>query len=344
MGGPPGHTDFAAGNEGHSNLPDTTSRAASALTQLPTVTVLTPTFQRCEMLRLTLASVRLQTQGDVEHIVIDGGSTDGTVDLLRRAEERWGVRWVSERDGGMYEALNKGLALARGSVIGWVNSDDWLLPWTVGSALETMSSAGVPTAVFGDVALVDLGGTDSSGLLYGSFNRTGLATVSTLAQPTVFWPRSATNTIGPLDTDTYRQIADCDYWLRLSTVIPFRKSRELMAVEVNHQDTKRASLSLDILAEFERLRAQYRPDNVRLPWERVKNALRWRRELGRLVTGRDWPAARASELIDLPLNWMSPIRAIARFGPQRRHPMKDLRIGIEGFVNQLRATADELDF
>lgn len=309
----------------------------------PLITVLTPTFNRSEMLKLTLASVRMQSYGAIEHIVIDGGSTDGTLAVLRNAEALWGTRWISQSDGGMYEALNKGLKMANGSVVGWVNSDDWLLPWTCSSVAANMMQIAYDHAVYGDVLSTTPGKDMARASIYGRFNRRGLATVTTLAQPTVFWPLAATSKAGLLDTFTYRQIADCEYWLRLSKTIPFMKMRDFMAIVVNHPETKRQSLADQIRVEFSILRDSNRPANCCRPWERTKNALRWRWELALLVSGRGWGGSRDSPLVDIGLAKTSAFRSFLAYGPQRRHPLRRLPVDIAGFREQLKQTAAELD-
>jgi len=99
----------------------------------PRITVITPCLNSRSTIEVALDSVRDQGVGDVEHIVVDGGSTDGTVELLSVRE---GVTWISEPDKGLSDALNKGLAMATGELIGWLNADDWYLPGAFAAVLE----------------------------------------------------------------------------------------------------------------------------------------------------------------------------------------------------------------
>lgn len=92
-----------------------------AAAELPSITVVTPCLNASETISETLASVRAQDYPSVEHVVVDGGSTDGTVELLAAAV---GVRYVSEPDRGLSHAMNKGIAMATGDVLGWLNADD----------------------------------------------------------------------------------------------------------------------------------------------------------------------------------------------------------------------------
>lgn len=91
----------------------------------PTITIITPCLNSASTLTKALDSVAQQSFADVEHIVVDGGSTDGTIPLLA---SRTNVKWISEPDEGLSDALNKGIAMASGDLIGWLNADDWYLP------------------------------------------------------------------------------------------------------------------------------------------------------------------------------------------------------------------------
>ena len=95
------------------------------MTHLPTITVVTPSFNAAATIEQTLRSVCEQDYPHVEHVVVDGGSTDGTVEILGRAD---GIRYVSEPDRGLSHAMNKGVAMASGSIVGWLNADDLYLP------------------------------------------------------------------------------------------------------------------------------------------------------------------------------------------------------------------------
>jgi glycosyltransferase involved in cell wall biosynthesis len=92
---------------------------------LPRITVVTPSLNSAATIEGTIQSVKAQDYPDVEHLVIDGGSTDGTLDILKRTE---GIRFISEPDKGLSDALNKGVRMATGEVIGWLNADDVYLP------------------------------------------------------------------------------------------------------------------------------------------------------------------------------------------------------------------------
>lgn len=106
------------------------------MTARPLISIITPVLNRADMIGEALASVRAQDYPEVEHIVIDGASSDGTVELLRGAP---GLRWLSERDDGLYDAINKGLRLARGEIVGHLNSDDIYLPGAFSAAAAALA-------------------------------------------------------------------------------------------------------------------------------------------------------------------------------------------------------------
>jgi len=319
-------------------MPDITDTDAG---QLPLVTVLTPTYNRRDFLGATLASIRYQAYPRVEHIVLDGGSTDGTVDLLRHAQERWGVQWVSRPDGGMYEAINSGLGMANGRVVGWVNSDDWLLPWTLSAAVETMASYPRPCAVFGDALSVPHSADEATFHIYSNFSRRALTAGKTLAQTTVFWPKEASSRVGELDTMTYRQIADCDYWIRLSEVLPFVKIREFLAVAQNHPDTKRQSLRADIDREFERLIAAYNSSPAPSLVRRA-NVLSERMEWLQLLRRKGWQRSYESPLLELSWEHLTLRQNLRRSGPWRRHPLQQERVSLRALREELSRLEREL--
>jgi glycosyltransferase involved in cell wall biosynthesis len=129
----------------------------------PLISVVTPSFNQVPFIGEALASVQLQSYGHHEHLVIDGKSTDGTVALLNgltSGQEPTNVRWISEPDSGQSEALNKGFRLAKGEIIGWLNSDDRYRPGCFEQIVQAFSENPEIDILYGDYVVVDEFGKD----------------------------------------------------------------------------------------------------------------------------------------------------------------------------------------
>lgn len=168
------------------------------------VTVVTPCLDPGDRLASCLDSVARQTYDRVEHLVVDGGSTDGTVDVL----ERSGVRFVSEPDGGQTDALCKGFALARGDFLTWLNADDTLRP----EASEVAVESGADW-VYGDCDVVE-GGRHSLWRPLPDYGPWHVAAGEMIPQPGSFFARSAYDAVGGLDP-SFDLAMDVDLWIRL---------------------------------------------------------------------------------------------------------------------------------
>ena len=177
----------------------------------PLVSIITPVLNRVETMGACLASVTRQTYRSIEHIVVDGGSTDGTLELLREHRGSYPFHWVSEPDHGMYEAINKGIAISRGEVLAYLNSDDLYLPWSVDVAVRAIQQS-ESELIYGDLGILH---AERNGVLRRfniefkrDFDLRYYSFVDTIGQPAVFWRRSLTERIGLFDT-RYRLIGDC---------------------------------------------------------------------------------------------------------------------------------------
>lgn len=99
------------------------------------ISIITPTYNSAEYLEDCIKSIMAQTYREYEHIIVDGGSTDDTLNIIKKYEGKYPVKWISEKDNGMYDAISKGFRMARGDIFCWLNSDDMYMPWT----LETVN-------------------------------------------------------------------------------------------------------------------------------------------------------------------------------------------------------------
>ena len=180
----------------------------------PQISVITAVFNRVETVQQALDSVRAQTWSNVQHIVIDGASRDGTLEVLEQHRASLSVL-LSEPDKGIYHALNKGLRLATGDVIGFMHSDDF---YADDGVLETVARAfSDPTidGVYGDLDYVDKHAPDRVIRAWrsGEFSRPRLARGWMPPHPTLFLRRAVIERWGGFDT-RYRIAADYDAMLR----------------------------------------------------------------------------------------------------------------------------------
>jgi glycosyltransferase involved in cell wall biosynthesis len=174
------------------------------------VSVITPCLNPGDRLVRCLDSVAAQTYGDVEHIIVDGGSTDGAVELARSR----GLRVISEPDRGQTDAINKGFRLARGDLLSWLNADDLLVPGAIEAVVEVLRE--VPSAgwAYGDCEVQRNGVRELPIRPPHRIGRESLDCGSVLAQPGFFVTRWALDRVGELD-DSLNLAMDFDLWLRL---------------------------------------------------------------------------------------------------------------------------------
>jgi glycosyltransferase involved in cell wall biosynthesis len=222
----------------------------------PLVSIVTPTYNRAQLLAWTINSIRNQTYRNLEHIVMDGASTDGTADLLRRAAGTYPLEWHAEPDEGMYHAINAGLARSRGEILAYLNSDDLYFPWTIERVVQAFERHPEADFVFGDVLAADEATGRLNLYMFPPFHLDYLRRTGFLAQPGVFWRRKAFDAEGPFDT-TLRYVADCDYWMRAGVRHRFVKVNEFLAIERNHPDTLREAVGSPLWAELDHVRSRY---------------------------------------------------------------------------------------
>ena len=181
----------------------------------PLVSIVTPSFNQAQYLEQTLRSVLEQDYPRIEYIVIDGASTDGSVDLIKICRDRLAF-WVSEKDSGQAEAINKGLARATGEIVAWINSDDFYFPGAVASAVkafETHPDAGI---VYGDTVAVDENGEFIHFPKYAQWDLEDLLTFNIIGQPAVFMRRDVLLKAGYLDP-SFHFLLDHQLWIRMAS-------------------------------------------------------------------------------------------------------------------------------
>jgi glycosyltransferase involved in cell wall biosynthesis len=197
------------------------------------VSIITPSLNQARYLREAIESVRAQTYQPIEHIVVDGGSTDGTPEILAQYDR---LRSVSEPDRGQSHALNKGFAMASGDILGWLNADDSYEPTAVADAVSALEGAGL---VYADVMRVNDDGMNPRRIRSRSeFDLwTELNLGCGVYSPAVFFTREALESVGGLDESLHLTM-DYDLWLRIGKRFPVRHVDAVWGVQRLHGEAK----------------------------------------------------------------------------------------------------------
>jgi len=201
----------------------------------PLITVVTPSFNQARFITETIESVLSQGYPRLDYVVMDGGSTDGTVDILRRYGDR--LRWVSQADGGQADAVNKGVTAASGEIIGWLNSDDTYAPGallTIGRVFRARADLDV---VYGDADHVLADGVRHSPYPTAPFNHERLAESCFICQPAAFFRREAFEAVGGLNV-ALQFCMDYDLWIRMGRQRRIAYLPERLACSRLHADAK----------------------------------------------------------------------------------------------------------
>ena len=183
----------------------------------PLVSIVTPSYNQAQFLEETIQSVLAQEYPSIEYILVDGGSTDGSLEIIQRYEERF-EWWISEPDKGQTDAINKGFLRAHGEILAWLNSDDSYVPGAIAEAVEFLQTHPQVGMVYGDANLVDV-----QGKVIGQFpaRQTNYARLRRgyvhIPQQATFFRANLWKRVGPLDPTFYFTM-DYDLWVRLARV------------------------------------------------------------------------------------------------------------------------------
>lgn len=232
------------------------------------VSIITPSYNRGHLIEETIKSVLNQSYKNIEYIVVDGMSTDNTIEILETYRKRGALQYISEKDDGMYYAINKGIKMAHGDIIAYLNSDDRYFPWTVQKAVETFQKYPEIDMIYGDSFVVDALTKKNRLNINASYKKYWLPIGGIICQPTVFLRRSVFEKAGFFNTE-FRYLADCEFWLRINDIMGHKilKVDEVMAIENNHAGTIRHAFQEGIEIEKEKLMLLYGKE---YSWEKIR--------------------------------------------------------------------------
>lgn len=202
---------------------------------LPSISVITPSYNQGRFIEETVQSVLSQDVSALEYVVIDGGSTDETVKILKRYGGR--IRWVSENDNGQSDAINKGIRGTKGEIIGYLNSDDIYYPGALSAVLAFFEKHPAVDVVYGDADHIDLNGTVIEPYYTEDWDYDRLKEVCFLCQPSVFFKRRLIKDAGLFDS-SLRYCMDYEYWLRLGAITPFARLNKKLAGSRMYEENK----------------------------------------------------------------------------------------------------------
>lgn len=212
----------------------------------PKVSIITPSYNQGEFIKETIESVLNQTYKNIEYIVMDGGSTDDTVEILKSYGNR--IKWISEKDKGQADAVNKGLEAATGEIIGWLNSDDTYYPDTIKTVVEYFLSNQETDMIYGEGDYIDrysevIGKYDTK-----IFDYSLLANECFICQPAAFFTKSIVDSVGRLNADL-QLCMDYELWMRIGKFGNVLYVPETLATSRMYDENKTLSRRREVYEE-----------------------------------------------------------------------------------------------
>ena len=243
--------------------------------QWPRVSIVTPSYNQAQFIEQTLRSVLLQGYPDLEYIVMDGGSSDGSAEIIEKYAP-WLTHWESEKDRGQSHAINKGFERTSGEIIAWLNSDDFYLPDALHIVAQNLAQGTGNYALAGHCVTVFTDGR-APGEPYGAYvSQTRFLQFwkgYQMHQPSVFWRREVMEKVGLLDEEQHL-IMDFDYWARIGKYFSFVDVGQTLSCATIHQDAKTsAGDGFEYLRELKKHAPQYWGSPIRPRYWQLKSSL-----------------------------------------------------------------------
>lgn len=211
--------------------------------KLPLVTIVMPSYNQARYLDKAIQSVLDQDYPNIEFFVVDGGSKDESVEIIRKFHEANPERlvwWVSEKDNGQADAINKGCGRAHGEIIAWLNSDDIYLDGAVSKAVSALKENPALGLVYGNIKSMDMDGQVFNEIIYEDWKLEDLMAFRIIGQPSVFMRREAFEKVGGMDT-TYDLLLDPLLFMRIAARYEIQYIDEFFAAARFHPEAKNVS-------------------------------------------------------------------------------------------------------
>jgi glycosyltransferase involved in cell wall biosynthesis len=280
------------------------SMGIASMSRGPLVSIVTPSYNQGRYIEETIQSVLNQDYPNLEYLVVDGGSSDNTLDILKKYEGR--LTWISERDRGQADAINKGFHMAKGEILAWLNSDDTYLPGAVHKSVRYLEAHPEVGMLYGKGYYIDEDGEFIERYYTEPFDYRRLSEVCFICQPTVFLRAEVVRAVGPLDI-SLDYCLDYEYWMRIAKRFRIGYLEAYLANYRLHIDTKTLSKRVEFHQEtLQMVKRHY--GQVPMHWiNAYAHVYLIEKLLGEMrgVYGDGWAAPRVK--FALPPDWQSEV-------------------------------------
>lgn len=226
----------------------------------PKISIVTPSLNQGKFIEETIRSVLLQGYPNLEYIIIDGGSTDDSVQIIKKYE-KWLCYWVSECDKGQAQAINKGFKMASGDIVAWLNSDDFYEKSIMSIVANYLCLHNDADFIYGDLNCIDRNGKTNNIFEPSNFNLIQLLYYDFIPQQSCFWRHSVLEDMGLL-AESYNYIMDYEYWLRCAIKKSFLYVPVALANSRSHIASKSIAEPLEFLKESVQMFTSYFADTA----------------------------------------------------------------------------------
>ena len=205
----------------------------------PSITIVTPSYNQGKFLEQTIRSVLLQNYPNLQYIIIDGGSLDNSVEIIKKYEKYLDY-WISSPDKGQSDAINKGFSKSTGEIMAWLNSDDYYAPGTLNVVANELNKNNGIFAMVGNCEIVFTDTTEtklSKGYFHSLSRLLEFWNGYTMPQSSIFWRKEVFDKVGFLNED-YHYTMDFDYWVRMAIHFDFKNIDKVLSYATYHSEAK----------------------------------------------------------------------------------------------------------